>query len=83
MLILECVEQKKKCKGPKWGGLLPISSFGSWHCSGDTKGGTVACTTGASASMTEDLSARAWACLGRPVVTSLLGCSITTESFLS
>ena len=47
MLILECVEQKKECRGPKWGGLLPISSLGSRHCRGVEIGGTVACTVGA------------------------------------
>ena len=54
MLILECVEQKKECRGPKWGGLLPISSLGSRHCSGVKTGGTVACTAGAPARTTED-----------------------------
>ena len=39
MLNLECVEQKKEYKGSKWGGLLPISSLGSQHCSGVTIGG--------------------------------------------
>ena len=34
MLILECVEQKKEYRGQKKGGLLPISSLGSRHCSG-------------------------------------------------
>ena len=52
MLILECVEQKKKCKGPKWGGLLPISNPGSRYCSGVAAGGTAACTVGAPACTT-------------------------------
>ena len=56
MLILEFVEQKKECKGPKWGGLLPISSLGSQHCSGVETGGTVA---GTPASTTENPRARA------------------------
>ena len=47
MLILECVEQKKECRGPKWGGLLPISSLRSRHCSGVATGGIVVCTAGA------------------------------------
>ena len=57
MLITECVEQKKKCKGQKWGGLLPISSLGSRHCSGVTLRGTAACMAGAPARMTKDLRA--------------------------
>ena len=47
MLILERVEQKKECRGPKWGGLLPISSLRSRHCSGVATGGIVVCTAGA------------------------------------
>ena len=39
MLILVCVEQKEKVQGVKWGGLLPISSFVSRHCSGVSTGG--------------------------------------------
>ena len=32
MLVLQNVEQKRKImQGIKWGGLLPISSFGSRH----------------------------------------------------
>ena len=58
MLILECVEQKKECKGPKWGGLLPISSLGSRYCSGVMTGGPVACTEGVPTRMTEELCAR-------------------------
>ena len=49
MLILECVELKKEYRGPKWGGLLPISSLGSRHCSGVEIRGTMACTAGAPA----------------------------------
>ena len=54
MLILECVEQKKECRGPKLGRLLPISSLGSRHCSRVATGGTVACMAGAPTRMTED-----------------------------
>ena len=54
MLILECVEQKKECRGQKWGGLLPISSLGSRHCSGVEIRGTMACTVGAHVRTTED-----------------------------
>ena len=65
MLILECVEQKKECRGPNWVGLLPISSYGSRHCSGVATGGPVACTVGSPARTTEDLRMRELACLGR------------------
>ena len=34
MLVLQYVEQKEKVQVIKWGGLLPILSFGSRHCSG-------------------------------------------------
>ena len=47
MLVLECVKKKKIVHGTKWGGLLPISSLGSQHCSGVATGGPAACTTGA------------------------------------
>ena len=33
MLVLQYVEQKKKVQVIKWGGLLPVSSFGLRHCS--------------------------------------------------
>ena len=54
MLILECVEQKKGCKGSKWGGLLSISSLVLRHCNGVAIGGTMACTTRAPTRTTED-----------------------------
>ena len=31
MLVLQYVEQEEKVHGTKWGGLFPISSFGSRH----------------------------------------------------
>ena len=43
----------------------------------------MACTAGAPTRTTKDLLVRAQACLGRHVVTGLLGCSIATEKFLS
>ena len=81
MLILECVEQKKECRGPKW--VLPISSLGSRHCSGVVTGGTAACMAGAPTLTTKNLRTRGGACLGRPVTTGLLGCSVATKNFLS
>ena len=70
MLILECVEQKKECRGPKLGGLLPISSLGSRHYSGVATGGTMTCTAGVPALITEDSHVRASvpgkACCDRP-----------------
>ena len=54
MLILECIEQKKECRGPKWGRQLLISSLESRHYSGVAIVGTVACTAGAPARTTED-----------------------------
>ena len=83
MLNLECVEQSKECRGSKWGRLLPISNLGSQHYSGVTTGGTAACTAGAPTRTTEDQCTSAGACLGRPIVIGLLGCSVATESFLS
>ena len=65
MLILKCVEQKKECKGPKWGGLLPISSLESRHCNDVTIGGLAACTAGMRADTTEDLHARTWGAVPR------------------
>ena len=59
MLILECVEQKKECSGPKGGGLLPISSLGSRHCSGVATGWIVACTAGVPAITIKNQRARA------------------------
>ena len=76
MLVLQYVEQKEKKKVQviKWGGLLPISSFGSRHYSGVATGKTWC---------VQQKNARARPCLGRPVTTGLLGCFIATESFLS
>ena len=69
MLILECVEQKKECRGSKWGGLLPISNLESRHCSGVATGETVTCMAGALARTTEDprsrVHRRAWEGLSR------------------
>ena len=69
MLILECVEQKKKCKGPKWDGLLAISSLGSRYYSDVATGGNEACMAGVPAHTTEDLRApargRAWEVMSR------------------
>ena len=48
-------KKKYMCKGPKWDGLLPISSLGSRHYSGVATGGTVVCTTGAPARTTKDM----------------------------
>ena len=79
MLILECVEQKKECRGQKWGGLLPISNLGSRHCSGVATGRTMESMVGALACTTEDPHAPARVCLGRHVATSLLGCSVVIE----
>ena len=67
-----CRTKRKKCKGPKWGGLLPISSFGSRHCSGVATIGATECTTGVPARMTEGLRECTRACLGRPVATGFL-----------
>ena len=50
---------KERCRGPKWGGLLPISSLGSRHYSHVETGGTVACTAGTLARTTENPPARA------------------------
>ena len=33
MLVLQYVEQTEKVQMIKWGGLLPVSSFGLRHCS--------------------------------------------------
>ena len=79
MLILECVEPKKECKGSKWGELLSIFSLVLRHSSGVATRGTVACKAGAPACTIEYLRA----CLGRPVAICLLGCFVATENFLS
>ena len=86
MLILECVEQKKECRGPKWGGLLPISSLGSRHYSGVATGGTAVCTAGAPACTTKDLrscaSVPGKAYCDRPtwvLCCDILRCSLATE----
>ena len=51
-----------------WGGLLPIFSLVSRHCSGVATGGPAACTAGAHAHTTKDLCASVpgKACRDRP-----------------
>ena len=46
-------------QGIKWGGLLPIFSLVSRHCSGVATGGAAACTAGTPTRTTKDLRARA------------------------
>ena len=70
-------------QGIKWGGLLLIYSFGSRHYSGVMTLRATVCKAGVPVCTTEGLRVHARACLGRPITTGLLGCSVATESFLS
>ena len=85
MLVLQYVEQKERVQGIKWGGLLPISSFGSQHCSGVVTGRACHAQQSACAHdrgparTTKDLRARGGVCLGRSVATGFLGCSVAIE----
>ena len=70
-------------QGIKWGGLLPISNFGSQHYCGVATVRATACKASVPARMTEGQRVSERPCLGRPVATGFLGCSVVTKDSLS
>ena len=72
--------RKLECRRPKWA----TTHFQPWirHCSGVATEGAKECMTGVPAHTIEG-PARTRVCLGQPITTGLLRCSVATESFLS
>ena len=68
-------KEKKKVQVIKFSRQLPISSFGSRHCRQE------GCGVHERRAYAHDRGtcARAQVCLGRPVATGFLGCSVATE----